>query len=130
MTARVNVAINYEKNKVEVFRFTEVDGVMATEKEIDFASQAMTMLQKLDINDEKVKIEHVIDLGATIEFTEDNGVVSISVLNNGRHNVVGGSLSLTYRIATSVVHEMKQYFSDENVIYDDEDYDDYDDLAF
>ena len=115
MTARVNIAINYEENKVEVFKFLEADGKKATEKEALFAASAMTMIQKLDVNEHD--IEPVLDLGATIEFLEDDEVVCINIIDNGRHNVVGGSQSLSYRIATSVVVQMKKEYPDD---YDEE----------
>lgn len=132
MTARVNIVINYEENKVEVFKFLEADGVEATEREALFAASAMTMIQKLDVNQHE--IEPVLDLGATIEFCEeddDNDDVCISILDNGRHNVLGGSQSLSYRIATSVVEEMKRQYPDhyDEMDYEEEDYWD-DELAF
>lgn len=131
MTARVNVVINYDKNKVEVFKFLEADSVEATEKEALFAASAMTMIQKLDVNQHE--IEPVLDLGATIEFVEegdDNDDVCISILDNGRHNVLGGSQSLSYRIATSVVEEMKLHYPDyyDEMDYDEDEWDD--ELAF
>lgn len=119
MTARVNVVINYDENKVEVFKFLEADGVEATEKEALFAASAMTMIQKLDISQQE--IEPVIDLGATIEFVEDDDdEVCISLFDNGRHNVIGGSQSLSYRIASSTIEEMKRHYPD---YYDEMDYD-------
>lgn len=129
MTARVNVVINYDENKVEVFKFLEADGVEATEKEALFAASAMTMIQKLDISQQE--IEPVIDLGATIEFVEDDDdEVCISLFDNGRHNVIGGSQSLSYRIASSTIEEMKRHYPD---YYDEMDYDENewdDELAF
>lgn len=123
MTARVNVVINYDENKVEVFKFLEADGVEATEKEALFAASAMTMIQKLDISQQE--IEPVIDLGATIEFVEDDyDEVCISLFDNGRHNVIGGSQSLSYRIASSTVEEMKLHYPD---FYDEEEYEDFED---
>lgn len=129
MTARVNVVINYDENKVEVFKFLEADGVKATEKEALFAASAMTMIQKLDISQQK--IEPVIDLGATIEFVEDDDdEVCISLFDNGRHNVIGGSQSLSYRIASSTIEEMKRHYPDyyDEMDYDEDEWDD--ELAF
>lgn len=129
MTARVNVVINYDKNKVEIFKFLEADGVEATEKEALFAASAMTMIQKLDISQQK--IEPVIDLGATIEFVEDDDdEVCISLFDNGRHNVIGGSQSLSYRIASSTIEEMKRHYPDyyDEMDYDEDEWDD--ELAF
>ena len=129
MTARVNVVINYDENKVEVFKFLEADGVEATEKEALFAASAMTMIQKLDISQQE--IEPVIDLGATIEFIEDDDdEVCISLFDNGRHNVIGGSQSLSYRIASSTIEEMKRHYPDyyDEIDYDENEWDD--ELAF
>lgn len=129
MTARVNVVINYDKNKVEVFKFLETDGVEATEKEALFAASAMTMIQKLDISQQE--IEPVLDLGATIEFVEDDDdEVCISLFDNGRHNVIGGSQTLSYRIASSTIEEMKRHYPDyyDEMDYDEDEWDD--ELAF
>lgn len=129
MTARVNVVINYDENKVEVFKFLEADGAEATEKEALFAASAMTMIQKLDISQQE--IEPVIDLGATIEFVEDDDdEVCISLFDNGRHNVIGGSQSLSYRIASSTIEEMKRHYPDyyDEMDYDEDEWDD--ELAF
>jgi hypothetical protein len=132
MTARVNIVVNYDENKVEVFKFLEADGVEATEKEALFAASAMTMIQKLDISEQE--IEPVLDLGATLEFIQENDDdLRISLVNNGRNNVVGGSQSLSYRIATSVMTELETHYPDhyDEMDYDEMDYDEFDDeLAF
>lgn len=125
MTARVNIVINYDKNRVEVFKFNEG----STEKEDLFASTAMSMIESLNLRDTDIPIQ--LDLGATLEFKENEDSVDddvmISVLENGRNKVVGGHQSLTYILASSVLKEMKNKFDTYGEDYD-EDYDE--DLIF
>ena len=132
MTAKVNIVVNYDKNRVEVFKAVEGNMKPCSDKEELFASQAMTMLQSLSLSD--VDIEPVLDLGSSIAFDEnEDGEVCVSIVDNGRKNVIGGHHALSYRIASSVVKELKEkfpsYFDDE---YDEDEewYDEDDSLVF
>jgi hypothetical protein len=134
MTAKVNIVVNYDANKVEVFKAVEGNMRPCSEKEELFASQTMTMLQSLSLSG--VDIEPVLDLGSSISFDEnEDGEVCIAIVDNGRKQVIGGHHALSYRVASSVVKELKEQFPTyfEEYGYDDEDeewYDEDDSLVF
>lgn len=119
MTAYINFAVENQFQKNEKLVVTPVVDE-ATEREKIFVAKAMKIYQDIALQEE-LQVGQSIDIGATIVFTDDDGEVTAKVADNGRENVIGGHLSLTYTMANSIVNNLSHVFGDEEWDEDEED---------
>ncbi|MCK5872812.1 MAG: hypothetical protein KAG26_08300 [Methylococcales bacterium] len=122
MTAYINFAIENQFQKNEKLIVTPVVDE-ATEREKIFVAQAMKIYQDIALQEE-LEVGQAIDIGATIVFEDNDGKITARVVDNGRENVIGGHLSLTYTMANSIANNLSHVFGDE------EEWDEYEEDCF